>query len=234
MQKGQALYTGKAKTLFECEDPNYLICHFRNDTSAFDGVKKESLKGKGVVNNLVNAYLMERLEQQGIATHFVERLSDEDSLVKKLEMLPVECVVRNRAAGSLCRRLGTPEGIELRTPLFEFFLKNDELHDPLINDDHIRLFNWATDAEIELMRLTTLKINDLLKKRFDAIGLILVDFKIEFGRHKGSLVLGDEITPDGCRLWDKETGKSLDKDRFRKDLGDVVESYEEVAKRLMA
>ena len=230
--KGEELYRGKAKTVFHCDDPNRLILHFRNDTSAFDGEKIEQLNRKGEMNNRINAFVMEKLAEAGIDTHFDRLLSAEESLVKKLDMLPVECVVRNIAAGSLCKRLGVEEGLELETPLFEFFLKNDELHDPMINDYHIRLFGWGTQQQIDDMQRITFAVNDVLKKLFADIGILLVDYKLEFGDFEGKLVLGDEFTPDGCRLWDVETRKKLDKDRFRKDMGDVVEAYEEVALRL--
>ena len=230
--KGEELYRGKAKTVFHCDDPSRLILHFRNDTSAFDGEKIEQLNRKGEINNRINAFVMQKLSAAGINTHFDRLLSSEESLVKKLDMLPVECVVRNIAAGSLCKRLGVEEGLELETPLFEFFLKNDELHDPMINDHHIRLFGWGTQQQIDQMQQITFAVNDVLKKLFADIGILLVDYKLEFGDFEGELVLGDEFTPDGCRLWDAETRKKLDKDRFRRDMGDVVEAYEEVALRL--
>ncbi len=230
--KGEELYRGKAKTVFHCDDPTRLILHFRNDTSAFDGEKVEQLNRKGEINNRINAFVMEKLSAAGINTHFDRLLGAEESLVKKLDMLPVECVVRNIAAGSLCKRLGVEEGLQLETPLFEFFLKNDELHDPMINDHHIRLFGWGTQKQIDEMQRITFAVNDVLKKLFADIGILLVDYKLEFGDYEGELVLGDEFTPDGCRLWDAETRKKLDKDRFRRDMGDVVEAYEEVALRL--
>ena len=230
--KGEELYRGKAKTVFHCVDPTRLILHFRNDTSAFDGEKVEQLNRKGEINNRINAFVMEKLSAAGINTHFDRLLGAEESLVKKLDTLPVECVVRNIAAGSLCKRLGVEEGLQLETPLFEFFLKNDELHDPMINDHHIRLFGWGTQKQIDEMQRITFAVNDVLKKLFADIGILLVDYKLEFGDYEGELVLGDEFTPDGCRLWDAETRKKLDKDRFRRDMGDVVEAYEEVALRL--
>jgi len=226
------LYSGKAKSVYTTDDPDHLILHFRDDTSAFDGEKKASLARKGMVNNKVNAFIMTKLEQAGIATHFEELLSDTQSLVKRLDMIPVECVVRNIAAGSICRRLGVKEGLDLNPPTFEFFLKNDELHDPMINDYHIRAFGWASEEEVAAMKELTFKVNDVLKKLFLAAGLLLVDYKLEFGRFHGQVVLGDEFTPDGCRLWDAETREKLDKDRFRQNLGNVIEAYEEVARRL--
>lgn len=232
MNKTKELFNGKAKTVYATDDPQKLVLHFRNDTSAFDGERIEQLARKGEVNNKFNAFVMQKLEAAGIATHFEELISDEESLVKNLEMFPIECVVRNIAAGSLCKRLGVEEGLELSPPLFEFFLKNDELHDPMINDYHIESFGWATADDVEQMKIQTFKVNDVLKAMFSEVGLLLVDYKLEFGRFNNTVILGDEFTPDGCRLWDAETRKKLDKDRFRQGLGGVVEAYEEVAARL--
>jgi phosphoribosylaminoimidazole-succinocarboxamide synthase len=232
MQTEQELYAGKAKSVFTTTDPERLVLRFRNDTSAFDGEKVEQLERKGMVNNKTNAFIMEKLEQAGIPTHFERLLSDTESLVKRLDMIPVECVVRNIAAGSICRRLGVTEGIDLNPPTFEFFLKNDELHDPMINEYHIRAFGWASDEEVMQMKTLTFKVNDILKKLFLDAGMLLVDYKLEFGRFHDKVILGDEFTADGCRLWDAQTRKKLDKDRFRQGLGGVVEAYEEVAARL--
>lgn len=232
MQKQAELYAGKAKTVYTTSDDDALILEFRNDTSAFDGEKTAQLDRKGMVNNLFNAFIMQRLADAGIATHFNQVLSEQESVVKRLEMLPIECVVRNVAAGSLCRRLGIEEGLNLNPPTFEFFLKNDALHDPMINDYHIQAFGWASAEQVASMKDLTFKVNDVLKALFLDAGLLLVDYKLEFGVFKGEIVLGDEFTPDGCRLWDKETRKKLDKDRFRQGLGGVVEAYEEVAQRL--
>ncbi|WP_455366853.1 phosphoribosylaminoimidazolesuccinocarboxamide synthase [Kaarinaea lacus] len=232
MEKGQELYSGKAKSVYLTDDADKLILHFRNDTSAFDGEKMEQLDRKGEVNNKFNAFIMQKLAAAGIPTHFEALLSNEESVVKKLDMLPVECVVRNIAAGSICKRLGVEEGIDIEPPTFEFFLKNDALHDPMINEYHIRSFGWATDEQIKQMQSLTFKVNDVLKALFLDAGLLLVDYKLEFGDYHGEVVLGDEFTPDGCRLWDAETRKKLDKDRFRQGLGGVVEAYEEVAHRL--
>ncbi|VAX12451.1 Phosphoribosylaminoimidazole-succinocarboxamide synthase [hydrothermal vent metagenome] len=232
MKKQDELFAGKAKTIYASDDADKLIMHFRNDTSAFDGEKIEQLDRKGMVNNRFNAFIMEKLQAAGVPTHFEKILSDEESLVKKLDMLPIECVIRNISTGSLCRRLGVEEGLDLNPPTFEFFLKNDELHDPMINDYHILSFKWATEDEIAQMKTLTFKVNEILTKLFHDAGMLLVDYKLEFGRYQGSLLLGDEFTPDGCRLWDIETRKKLDKDRFRQGLGGVVEAYEEVAQRL--
>ena len=232
MNKRDELIVGKAKTVYTTDDPDKMILHFRNDTSAFDGEKIEQLDRKGMVNNRFNAFIMQKLEQAGIPTHFESILSDQESLVKRLDMLPIECVVRNIATGSLVKRLGVEDGLELSPPTFEFFLKNDELHDPMINDYHIISFKWATQQDIDKMKELTFKVNDVLKKLFLDAGMLLVDYKLEFGNYKGKLYLGDEFSPDGCRLWDADTRKKLDKDRFRQGLGGVVEAYEEVAHRL--
>ena len=232
MQKSDELYRGKAKTVYQTDDPDKLILHFRNDTSAFDGKKIEQLDRKGMINNLFNAFIMGKLADAGIPTHFEKVLSNEESLVKKLEMIPIECVVRNIATGGIVKRLGVQDGLELDPPTFEFFLKNDELHDPMVNDYHIQSFNWATAEEVATMKELTFKVNHVLKKLFLDAGLLLVDYKLEFGRFNGGLYLGDEFSPDGCRLWDAKTREKLDKDRFRQGLGGVVEAYEEVALRL--
>ena len=233
MKKRDELYAGKAKSVYYTDDADKLILHYRNDTSAFDGEKMDQLDRKGMVNNRFNAFIMEKLEAAGVPTHHIEILSDEESVVKSLKMFPIECVVRNVATGSLCRRLGVEDGLDLNPPTFEFFLKNDELHDPMINEYHIRAFKWATDTDIEGMKTLTFKVNDILTKLFNDAGILLVDYKLEFGLDSsGKIVLGDEFTPDGCRLWDIETRKKLDKDRFRQGLGGVVEAYEEVAHRL--
>lgn len=232
MAGGKLLYAGKAKSVFETDDPDRLVMHFRDDTSAFDGEKKAQLARKGMVNNKFNAFIMQKLEAAGVPTHFERLLSDNESQVKRLQMIPLECVVRNLSAGSLCRRLGVEEGRDLDPPTFELFLKNDALHDPMVNESHARSFGWASDAELARMKELTFKANDVLKALFRAAGLLLVDYKLEFGRFHGQVILGDEFTPDGCRLWDAQTRKKLDKDRFRQGLGDVVEAYEEVAQRL--
>jgi len=231
-KKLQELYAGKAKSVYETDEPDKLILFFRNDTSAFDGEKTAQLQRKGEVNNRFNAFIMEKLENAGIATHFDSLLSAQESVVKRLSMFPIECVVRNIAAGSICKRLGVEEGIDISPPTFEFFLKNDELHDPMINEYHIRSFGWATEEQVQGMKTLTLQVNTILKSLFEDAGLLLVDYKLEFGDFHGKITLGDEFTPDGCRLWDMETRKKLDKDRFRQGLGGVVEAYEEVARRL--
>lgn len=232
MQRGEELYSGKAKSVYTCEREDALILHFRNDTSAFDGEKIEQLDRKGMVNNKFNAFIMEHLEAAGVATHHLQVLSEDESLVRKLDMFPVECVVRNIATGSICKRLGVEDGIDLSPPTFEFFLKNDALHDPMINEYHIQSFGWADAQAVQHLQEQTFKVNEVLSKLFASAGMILVDFKLEFGRQGDALYLGDEFTPDGCRIWDSETREKLDKDRFRKGLGGVVEAYEQVAQRL--
>lgn len=232
MQKKQELYSGKAKSVFATDDNDYVVLSFRDDTSAFDGEKVEQLSRKGEVNNKFNAFIMQYLSDNGIPTHFEKLLNDTESLVKNMQMMPVECVVRNVASGSLVRRLGVEDGLELTPPVFEFFLKNDALHDPMINEYHIETFGWAKSEDIRKMKELTFKVNELLKKIFADAGMILVDYKLEFGLFNGEVYLGDEFSPDGCRLWDAETRKKLDKDRFRQGLGGVIEAYIEVAQRI--
>jgi phosphoribosylaminoimidazole-succinocarboxamide synthase len=232
VQKTTELYRGKAKTVYHTTDENLLVLHFRNDTSAFDGERIEQLDRKGMINNKFNFFIMQKLEQAGIPTQAEKLLSDDEVLVKKLTMIPVECVIRNYAAGSLVRRLGVSEGQQLTPPTFELFLKNDALHDPMVNESLAVSFGWATAEQLAEMKRLTYKANEVLSALFDAAGMLLVDFKLEFGLFNGQIVLGDEFSPDGCRLWDKATRKKLDKDRFRQGLGGVVEAYEEVAQRL--
>ena len=213
-------------------------CTIATTCSAFDGVKLAQLAQKGETNNRINAYVMGKLAAAGVPTHFVGLLNERESLVRKMKMVPVECVVRNFCAGSMAKRYGIDEGTRLAEPIFEFFLKSDALHDPLVNDDHIRVLGWASAAEIGEMKALTHKVNGVLKPLFAAAGIDLVDYKLEFGHPTddpaGPLVLGDEFTPDGCRLWDAKTGEKMDKDRFRRDLGSVIEHYREVAQRIGA
>ena len=232
MEKQKLLAQGKAKSMYETDSENVLLMEFRDDASAFDGKKMSALNNKGKVNNQFNAFILDLLAKEGIETHFIETISTHESLVKKLDMFPIECVVRNRATGSLCRRLGVEDGLILDPPLFEFFLKDDALGDPLINENHILSFKWASQSDIDEMKRLTFQVNEILRELFDKANLILVDYKLEFGKFEGRVLLGDEFTPDGCRLWDKDTLEKLDKDRFRQDLGDVIESYQEVANRL--
>ncbi|OCG21558.1 phosphoribosylaminoimidazolesuccinocarboxamide synthase [Gilliamella sp. wkB108] len=232
MKKLAELYRGKAKTVYTTDNPDLLILEFRNDTSAFDGLRIEQLERKGMVNNKFNYFIMTKLHDAGIPTQVEALLSDNEVIVKKLEMVPVECVVRNRAAGSLVKRLGIEEGKILNPPTFELFLKNDALHDPMVNDSHCKTFGWVTDEQLAKMKKLSYKINTVLSKLFDKAGFILVDYKLEFGLSNGEITLGDEFSPDGCRLWEKDTLKKMDKDRFRQGLGGVIEAYEEVAKRI--
>jgi len=236
VEKRQELYKGKAKTVYATDDPGVLVMHYRDDVSAFDGAKLAKLEGKGETNNRINAFVMEKLAAAGVRTHFVRLLNERESLVKAMKMVPVECVVRNVCAGSMAKRYGIAEGTRLPEPIFEFFLKSDALHDPLVNDDHIRVLGWASVAEIGEMKDLTHRVNAVLKPLFAVAGIDLVDYKLEFGHPSddpaGPLVLGDEFTPDGCRLWDAKTGEKLDKDRFRRDLGSVIEHYREVGKRI--
>ena len=232
MSKQALLYTGKAKSVYETDNPDHLILVFRDDASAFNGEKIEQLDRKGKVNNLFNAFIMKKLADAGIETHFEELLSPNEVLVKKLDMIPVECVIRNYAAGSLCRRLGVEEGKQLTPPTFELFFKDDALGDPMVNESQAIALGWATADQLAKMKELTYQVNNVLTTIFDQGNMILVDFKLEFGVFHDRIVLGDEFSPDGCRLWDKDTKKKLDKDRFRQGLGGVVEAYEEVAARL--
>lgn len=232
MEKRELLYTGKAKSVYTTDESDYLILVFRDDTSAFDGKRIEQLARKGRVNNVFNAFIMQKLAEAGIETHFERLLNPNEVVVKKLDMIPVECVVRNFAAGSLVRRLGVTEGLELNPPTFELFLKNDALGDPMVNESHAKSFGWATEAQLTRMKELSFAVNTVLTKLFSDGNMLLVDFKLEFGVFHDRIILGDEFSPDGCRLWDKDTRKKLDKDRFRQGLGDVVEAYEEVGHRL--
>lgn len=232
MEKREELYKGKAKSVYKTDDPDIYVMLYHNDTSTFDGKKVEQLDRKGMVNNKFNAFIMQKLEAAGIETHFIKLLSDTESLVKRMDMIPLECVVRNISAGSICRRLGVQEGLDLNPPTFEFFLKNDALGDPMVNEYHINSFGWAKPEHVARMKELTFAVNAVLKKLFLDAGMLLVDYKLEFGLYEGRVILGDEFSPDGCRLWDKDTRKKLDKDRFRQGLGGVVESYEEVGHRL--
>lgn len=226
------LYSGKAKTLFKTDTQGVYRMHFRDDASAFNGVKLAKLENKGRINNAINAFIMSYLRKNGVDSHFIEKTSETDSLVHAMEMIPVECVIRNVAAGGLCKRLGVELGTVLNPPTFEYFYKSDALGDPMINSSHILSFKWATETELEQMKALTHKVNVLLSELFSNAGMRLVDYKLEFGRLKGKVVLGDEISPDGCRIWDAKTNKILDKDRFRQDLGEVTECYQEIADRL--
>ena len=230
MEKLEKLYEGKAKILYKTSDPDLLIQYFKDDASAFDGKKKGTIVDKGVMNNHMSSRIFEYLEENGVKTHFVKNLNDREMLVKNLDIIPVEVVLRNVAAGSLCKRLGIEEGrVFEEQPILEFFYKSDPLGDPMINECHVDIFGWATKEEVEILKSEGLKINKLMVDFFKERKIRLVDFKVEFGRHKGQeVLLGDEISPDGCRLWDWETNEKMDKDRFRFNLGSVEEKYQEV------
>jgi phosphoribosylaminoimidazole-succinocarboxamide synthase len=232
MEKREKLYEGKAKIIHATGDPDLIIQYFKDDATAFDGKKKGIIESKGISNNKISEVLFKYLEANGIPTHFVERLSDREMLNKKLDIIKVEVVARNIIAGSLAKRLGRNEGEALRKPVIEYYYKDDALGDPMINMDHIRVLGLATDDEVAQMRGYANRINDLLKKFFADRDIDLVDFKLEFGRHNGEVLLGDEICPDTCRLWDKTTHEKMDKDRFRRDLGKIEEAYAEVCRRV--
>lgn len=234
MQKLKQIYEGKAKTLFETEDQNLLIQYFKDSATAFNGEKKEIINEKGVLNNLISEFLMHQIAASGIPTHFVKRLNEREQLIKKVTIIPLEVIIRNIAAGSMAKRLGINEGSELIAPVFEICFKDDALGDPLINDDHaVNVLKVVTQKQLDEVKNYALKINQILKKIFAEIGIRLVDFKIEFGFDAdGKILLADEISPDSCRLWDQSTSEKLDKDRFRRNLGGVVEAYKEVATRL--
>ncbi len=230
------IYEGKAKVLYEGPEPGTLVQHFKDDATAFNNQKKGTITGKGVLNNRISEYLMVRLAEIGVPTHFVRRLNMREQLIREVEIIPIEVVVRNVAAGSFSKRFGVEEGTPLPRSIVEFYLKNDELGDPMICEEHITSFGWATTQDIDDMMQMSLRINDFLSGLFRGVGLRLVDFKVEFGRlwedEHMHIVLADEISPDSCRLWDIETDEKLDKDRFRRDLGSVEEAYQEVARRL--
>lgn len=232
MQKFEQLYEGKAKKVFKTDDPDIVIVDYKDDATAFDGQKKGTIVGKGVINNRMTNYIMQVLEKDGVPTHFVKELSDRETAVKKVEIVPLEVIVRNVAAGSFSKRLGVEEGRVLLAPTLEFSYKNDDLHDPMINDYYAIALGLATQEEIDQITEYTFKVNDLLKSFFADANITLVDFKIEFGRFHGKILLADEISPDTCRLWDSETNEKLDKDRFRRDMGNVEDAYHEVFKRI--
>lgn len=234
MQKLEKLYEGKAKMVFRTDDPELLIVEYKDDATAFNGEKRGTIAGKGVINNRVTNHLMALLEEQGVPTHFVRELSDRETLVKKVTIVPLEVIVRNISAGSFAKRYGVEEGIVFDQPTIEFSYKNDDLGDPLINSYHALALKLATPEEIETIKKYAFQVNDLLKSFMKEIGIDLVDFKLEFGRlTDGTIVLADEISPDTCRLWDEKTHEKLDKDRFRRDLGGVEDAYHEVMRRLM-
>ncbi len=233
MEKKDQLYEGKAKIIYSTDDPERSIMYFKDDATAFDGAKKGTIEEKGVINNTISSKIFEYLESNEIKTHYVEKLSDREMLVKKVEIITVEVILRNLVAGSLAKKMGIEEGAELKSPILELCYKDDALHDPMINDDYVEAFGYATAEELAEMKEAAMKVNWLMSRFFDERGIILVDFKLEFGRHKGEVLLADEITPDGCRLWDSVTKEKLDKDRFRRDLGNIEDSYKKVLDKVM-
>ena len=234
MEKKEQLYEGKAKKVFATDDPNLVIVSYKDDATAFNGEKKGTIAGKGAINNVMSNHMFQLLEQQGVPTHFVEQLSDRETVVKKVSIVPLEVIVRNISAGSFAKRYGVKEGIVFDEPTFELSYKNDDLGDPLMNEYHAIALGLATREEIELIKSMTFKVNEVMKQYFDTLGVTLVDFKLEFGKTAdGTIVLADEISPDTCRLWDKTTGEKLDKDRFRRDMGGVEEAYQEIMNRVM-
>jgi phosphoribosylaminoimidazole-succinocarboxamide synthase len=231
-EKREMFYEGKAKRLYSTSDPDLVIQYFKDDATAFNAKKRGKIESKGVINNRISEVLFNLLDREGIRTHFVRRLNDREMLCRRLQIIPVEVVVRNLVAGSLAKRLGREEGEKLSRPVLEYYYKSDPLDDPLINADHALVFGWATRAQLDRIDAAALKINDTLGRFLDARSIILVDFKLEFGSHHGEVILGDEICPDTCRFWDKTTLEKLDKDRFRRDLGNVEEAYHEMLRRI--
>ncbi len=234
LTKTEKLYEGKAKILYKTEDENFLIQYFKDDATAFNNIKKDVIKEKGILNNLISEFIMKEIEKSEIKTHFVERISEREQIVKKVEIIPLEIIVRNISAGSMAKRLGIEEGMNLKKPIFEICYKKDELSDPIINDDHaIYVLDLLSKSQLEKIKEISFKINEILQKIFLSAKIKLVDFKIEFGFDGDkNIILADEISPDSCRLWDEKTNEKLDKDRFRRDLGGLVEAYKEVASRL--
>lgn len=234
MEKKEQLYEGKAKKVFATDDANLVIVDYKDDATAFNGEKKGTITGKGVINNVMSNHMFQLLEQQGVPTHFVEQLSERETLVKKVSIVPLEVIIRNISASSFAKRFGVEEGIVFDEPTIEFSYKNDELGDPLMNAYHAIALKAATREEIETIKAMAFKVNEVMKQYFDTLNVILVDFKLEFGKTAdGKIVLADEISPDTCRLWDKTTKEKLDKDRFRRDMGGVEEAYQEIMKRVM-
>lgn len=233
MEKGALLYEGKAKRIYETNDPELLWIEYKDSATAFDGKKKAEIEGKGRLNNLISSIIFTKLQERGIDSHFVRQLSETEQLVKKVEIIPLETVVRNYAAGSISKRLRIPEGEKLRRPIVEFYYKSDALGDPLLTEDHIEILDLASQEEVELLKTKALAVNKVLTELFAELGVKLIDFKLEFGRDsQGNVLLADEISPDTCRLWDIETNEKLDKDVFRRDLGSLTEAYEAILQRL--
>jgi len=232
VEKKELLYEGKAKKVYITEDPDVLVVSYKDDATAFNGLKKGTIVGKGAVNNRMTNFIFKKLEAKGVPTHLVEELSDRETAVKKVEIIPLEVIIRNYSAGSFAKKMGMEEGVKFACPTLEFSYKNDELGDPFINSYYALALNLATQEEIDKITEYAFKVNEVLKEYFDSLNIDLIDFKIEFGRYHGQVILADEISPDTCRLWDKDTHEKLDKDRFRRDLGGVEDAYEEVFRRL--
>ncbi len=226
------LYEGKAKIIYETDYPDIYISEFKDSLTAFDGTKKDQMESKGELNAKISSIIFSYLSSKGVPNHFIEFIAPRSHKVKKVEIVPVEVVVRNTIAGSISKRLGIPEGTPLAQPLIEFYLKNDDLHDPIVCENHVLAFGWAKQDELEKIKELSFKVNDAMKEFFKNVGLTLIDFKLEFGRSKEGIMLADEFTPDTCRLWDTKTNEKMDKDRFRRDLGGVLEAYKEVARRI--
>ena len=232
MEKKEQMYEGKAKKVFATDNPDLVIVDYKDDATAFNGLKKGTIAGKGVINNKMSNMMFRLMEKKGIPTHYVEEISDRETIVKKVQIVPLEVIIRNTAAGSMSKRLGIPEGTKLACPVLEFSYKNDDLGDPMINDYHALAMELATKEEIETIKNMAFAINDIMIEFFKKMNINLIDFKLEFGRYHGEIVLADEISPDTCRFWDMTTGEKLDKDRFRRDMGGVEDAYKEVFKRL--
>lgn len=233
MKQLEQLYEGKAKKVFKTDDPDCYIVYYKDDATAFNGEKKGTIENKGVVNNRVSNHMFQILESKGIPTHYVEEISDRETIVKNVSIVPIEVIVRNIAAGSLSKRLGLPEGTKLKSTVLEYCYKDDDLGDPMINDYHVFAMGLATKEELDRIADISFKVNEIMSDYLKDLGIELIDFKLEFGRYKGEIILADEISPDTCRFWDSKTGEKLDKDRFRRDLGGVEDAYAEVLKRLL-
>lgn len=232
MKKCELMYEGKAKKVYATEDPDYCVVEYKDDATAFNGLKKGTITGKGVVNNKMSNYMFQLLEKHGVKTHFVEELSDRETVVKKVDIVPLEVIIRNKAAGSMAKRLGMEEGTELKTTVLEFSYKDDALGDPMVNEYHILAAGYATREDIDIISAMAMKVNEVMCEFFRSVNVELIDFKLEFGRFHGEILLADEISPDTCRFWDINTHEKLDKDRFRRDMGGVEEAYAEMMKRV--
>ena len=232
MEKKELLYEGKAKKVYTTEDPDVLIVSYKDDATAFNGQKKGTIVGKGAINNRMTNYLFKKLEEKGVPTHYIQELNDRETAVKKVEIVPLEVIIRNFSAGSFAKKMGMEEGVAFKCPTLEFSYKNDELGDPFINKYYALALDLATEEEIEAITKYAFQVNEVMREYFDSLNIELIDFKIEFGRYHGQIILADEISPDTCRLWDKDTHEKLDKDRFRRDVGQVEDAYQEVFRRL--